>query len=149
MAITGVLYTGSNMIFDRYRPETYETSLRVKERQDGGNKNAFFAGHVALVATSTFFTASMYDIYHPTSRFKWALYGLAAAATATTIYLRHDAGKHFPSDLLVGTIVGVGSGMLVPRLHRNKPEKKTSWMVMPQIGFGRDQGMGFAANYRF
>lgn len=145
MAITGVLYTAGDYFIDRYRPETYETSLSVSDRQSGNNKNSFFAGHVALVATSTFFTASVYDAYHPTSRLKWGFYGIAAAATGATIYLRHRAGKHFPSDLLVGTIVGMGSGMLVPRLHRNKPVKKTSWHIMPYAG----EGYGLAATYKF
>jgi membrane-associated phospholipid phosphatase len=145
MGITGLLYTGSNMAFNRYRPETYDETKPFKDRLSGNEKNAFFAGHVALVATSFFFTASVYDIYHPQSKLKWAFYGAAVAATATTIYLRHMAGKHFPSDLLVGTIVGVGSGMLVPRLHRPKAGKKQALMVMPSVG----QGLGFAATYTF
>jgi membrane-associated phospholipid phosphatase len=145
MAITGVLYTGSNYVFNRYRPETYDDTKPFGERKSGNEKNAFFAGHVAVVATSTFFTASVYDIYHPTSKLKWGLYGVAVAATGATIYLRHIAGKHFPSDLLVGTIVGVGSGMLVPRLHRQKSSKATSWMIYPAAG----QGYGLTALYRF
>ena len=145
MAITGLLYTGGDYLVDRYRPETYDVSKEFGSRQSGNEKNSFFAGHVALVSTSTFFTASVYDQYHPTSKFKWVLYGVAAASTATTIYLRYRAGKHFPSDLLVGTIVGVSSGMLVPRLHRNKANKKNAWMIMPSVG----DGYGLAATYRF
>ena len=145
MAVTGLLYTGTNYLVDRYRPETYHPSLSVSDRTNGNNKNSFFAGHVALVATSTFFTASIYDEYHPTSRFKWVLYGVAIAATGTTAYLRHEAGKHFPSDILVGTLVGVGSGMLVPRLHRNRSGKPRALTIMPSAG----AGYGFAATYRF
>ena len=145
MSITGLLYTGCDMLVDRYRPETYDASKPFGDRQSGNEKNAFFAGHVALVGTTTFFTASIYDMYHPTSKLKWVFYGVAAAATGATAYLRHEAGKHWPSDILVGAIVGVGSGMLVPRLHRNKPEKKHAWMVSPTIG----RGYGVAAAWRF
>lgn len=145
MAVTGLLYTGGDYFIDRYRPETYDESKPFGERQSGNEKNSFFAGHVALVSTSTFFTASIYDQYHPTSKFKWVLYGAAIAATGTTIYLRHVAGKHFPSDLLVGTIIGVGSGMLVPRLHRNPAAKKHALTIMPTVG----NGYGLAATYRF
>jgi membrane-associated phospholipid phosphatase len=145
MSITGLLYTGCDMIFDRYRPETYDVTKPFGERMSGNEKNAFFAGHVALVGTTTFFTASIYDMYHPTSKLKWVFYGVAAAATGATAYLRHEAGKHWPSDILVGAIVGVGSGMLVPRLHRNKPEKKHAWMVSPTVG----RGYGVAAVWRF
>lgn len=145
LGITGLLYTSGDYFIDRYRPETYDASKPFGDRLSGNEKNAFFAGHVALVGTCTFFAASVYDEYHPHKAFKWALYGFATAATATTIYLRHEAGKHFPSDLLVGTIVGVGSGMLVPRLHRYKPGKKQAWHFTPSAG----QGMGMTAIYKF
>ena len=146
MAITGLLYTGGDYFIDRYRPETYDETKPFSERMSGNEKNAFFAGHVALVSTSTFFTASVYDEYHPASPLKWAFYGVAVAATGATIYLRHMAGKHFPSDLLVGTIVGVGSGMLVPRLHRYKPGMTwAAWMFSPAIG----EGYGMTATWRF
>ena len=145
MAITGLLYTGGDYLIDRYRPETYDDTKPLGERMSGNEKNAFFGGHPALVSTATFFTASIYDEYHPTSSFKWVMYGIAAAATGTTIYLRHIAGKHFPSDLLVGTLVGMSSGMLVPRLHRYKPGKAHALHIMPTIG----SGYGFAASWHF
>lgn len=145
MAITGLLYTSGDYFIDRYRPETYDESKPFNERLSGNEKNAFFAGHPALVSTATFFTASIYDMYHPTSAKKWIFYGIAAVATGTTVYLRHVAGKHFPSDLLVGTTIGVASGMLVPRLHRNRREKKHAWMITPALG----EGYGVAATWHF
>lgn len=146
MAVTGLLYTGTNFLVDRYRPEVYDQTKDFGERQSGNGKNSFFAGHPALVGTATFFAASIYDEYHHDKKFKWVLYGVAAAATGATVYLRHEAGKHFPSDLLIGTLVGVGSGMLVPRLHRNKAfTRGTSWHVSPSVG----QGYGLAATLRF
>jgi len=145
LGVTGLLYTSGDYFINRYRPETYDASKPFQDRLSGNEKNAFFAGHPALVATCTFFAASVYDEYHPNKGFKWVLYGFATAATATTIYLRHEAGKHFPSDLLVGTIVGVGSGMLVPRLHKYKPGKKQAWHFTPSAG----EGMGMTAIYKF
>jgi membrane-associated phospholipid phosphatase len=64
--------------------------------------------------------AKVYGDYHPDSKFKYALYGFAIAATGTTAYLRHVAGKHFPSDLVVGTAMGTLTGILVPHFHKNK-----------------------------
>jgi hypothetical protein len=145
MSITGLLYTGGDYFVDRYRPEAYDESRPPDQRTSGNEKNAFFAGHVALVSTATFFTASVYDIYHPASKLKWALYGIATAATGTSIYLRYRAGKHWPSDLAIGTVLGVGCGMLVPRLHRNKPEKKHAWLFSPYTG----PGYGVAAAWHF
>lgn len=120
MSITGLLYTGTDMLVDRYRPLAYNPEAPMDDRTSGNAKNSFFAGHVALVATSTFFAAKVYSDYHPDSHIKWLLYGTAAVATGATGYLRHRAGKHFPTDILVGTAVGTLSGILVPHFHKNK-----------------------------
>ena len=119
-AVTGLFYTGSAYFVDRIRPFAYNTAVPMDERTNGNTKNAFLAGHPALVGTATFFMAKVYSDYHPDSKFKYALYGFAIAATGTTAYLRHKAGKHFPSDLLTGTTLGVASGILMPHLHKNK-----------------------------
>lgn len=120
MSVTGLLYTGTDMLVDRYRPLAYNPDVPMGERTSGNAKNSFFAGHVALVATSTFFAAKVYSDYHPDSHIKWLLYGTAAVATGATGYLRHRGGKHFPSDILVGAAVGTLSGILVPHFHKNK-----------------------------
>jgi membrane-associated phospholipid phosphatase len=137
MSVTGLFYTGSAYLWDRFRPLTYYSDfnkLPMHERTSGNERNAFLGGHPALVATSTFFIASVYGDYHPDSKFKYVLYGGAALATGATAYLRHRAGKHFPSDLIVGTTVGTLSGLLVPRLHRNKAYANSKVRIMPFTG---------------
>ncbi|MFN2438216.1 MAG: phosphatase PAP2 family protein, partial [Chitinophagaceae bacterium] len=122
MSVTGLLYTGSTYLTDRYRPLAYNPEVSIGERRGGGAKNSFFAGHVALVATSTFFTAKVFSDYHPQSKIRWVFYSVAIIATSGTAYLRHRGGKHFPSDILLGTAVGTLSGLLVPHFHKNKSE---------------------------
>jgi hypothetical protein len=144
MSITGLLYTGSTYLFDRYRPATYyrdyskltaEEQAELRDDQlNGGAKNAFFAGHVALVGTSTFFMAKVFSDYHPESRLKGLMWGAAVVATGTTAYLRHMGGKHFPSDILIGTAVGTLSGILVPSLHKNPILKNPNLSIMPFSG---------------
>jgi membrane-associated phospholipid phosphatase len=141
MSITGVFYTGSAYIWDRFRPLTYIPQDQVKpgselegDRKSGNARNSFLGGHPALVATSSFFVASVYADYHPESKFKYVLYGVAAVATGGTAYLRHRGGKHFPSDLIVGTAVGTLSGLLVPRLHKNKAYVNSKVRVTPFTG---------------
>ena len=57
MAVAGLLYTGSVYANDRYRPYAYNSTVDMSERTRGGAKNSFFAGHVPLAGTSTFFMA--------------------------------------------------------------------------------------------
>jgi hypothetical protein len=139
MAITGAFYTSSVHYFSRLRPLTYDSKSPMETRTSENSRNSFFAGHVALVATSTFFVAQAYADYHPDSKFKWVMYGIAGAATLATGYLRHRAGEHFPSDILVGTVIGTASGLLTPKLHQAKLIKNQRLSILPFAG--RSQGL--------
>lgn len=144
LSITGTLYTSSTY-FNRYRPAAYSDALTIDQKRSGNQRNSFFAGHVALVATSTFFTAKVYSDYHPHSKFRWVLYGVAIGATGATGYLRHRAGKHFPSDIVLGTAIGALSGILVPQAHKSKKIEEKRVHIFPFTG----ESHGIAAIYRF
>lgn len=120
MSITGFLYTGSVYLADRYRPLAYNPDVPMSERTRGGAKNSFFAGHVALVGTSTFFMAKIWNDYHPESKLKWLPFTLAGIVTGTTALMRYRGGQHFLSDIILGATVGTLSGILVPHVHKNK-----------------------------
>ncbi len=120
MSITGLLYTGSVYLNDRFRPYAYNPDVPMDRRTRGGAKNSFFAGHVALVGTSTFFIAKVLNDYHPDSKAKWIPFTLAGIATGTTAWARYRGGQHFISDIALGALVGVLSGILVPHVHKNK-----------------------------
>jgi len=141
MSVTGLLYTGSVYLNDRYRPYAYNPNVPMARRTRGGAKNSFFAGHVALVGTSTFFIAKILNDYHPESKMKWLPFTLAAAVTGTTGLMRYRGGQHFLSDILIGTVVGTLSGILVPQAHKNKniADRKISFTTSylgdtPQFG---------------
>jgi membrane-associated phospholipid phosphatase len=144
MSVTGLLYTGSTYLTNRYRPYVYSEETPLDYRTRGGGKNSFYAGHVALVATSTFFMAQVYADYHPESKIKWVFYGIATGATVATTWWRHQAGQHFPSDLILGVAQGTLTGLLVPKLHRTKWIKNPNLSIMPFTG----QSHGLAVRYK-
>jgi membrane-associated phospholipid phosphatase len=139
MAVTGLLYTGSVYFHDKFRPYAYNPDVPMDRRTRGGAKNSFFAGHVALVGTSTFFTAKVFADYHPDSKIKWVFYSLAGLATATTAYLRVRAGEHFLTDVSIGAAVGTLSGLLVPQFHKVK--NVDSRIGVTPLFDGRQKGM--------
>ncbi len=145
MSVTGLLYSGSVYFHDKYRPYAYNPDVPMDHRMRGGAKNSFYAGHVALVASSTFFMAKVYSDYHPNSGFNWVLFTVAAGATATTAYCRYDAGQHFPTDIIIGTIQGTLAGILIPHFHKNKSANGKGLTVLPVAG----ESYGFSAVYRF
>lgn len=134
MSMTGVPYTASVYFADRYRPYAYNEDAPLDFRMGGGARNSFFAGHPALVGTSTFFMATVYADYHPESKIKWLFYSLASAATLTTAVVRYLGGRHFLSDLLIGTTLGPVAGILVPKWHRTNKGKKKTTMILPYAG---------------
>lgn len=145
MSITGFFYTGSVYFVDRYRPYAYSNESTMDQRTRGGAKNSFYAGHVALVSTSTFFMAKVYADYHPESKAKWVFYSLAGATTVVTTYLRYKAGQHFPSDLLLGMAQGTLTGLLVPHFHKNKLIKNNRFSILP---FSNGRSLGLSMVYK-
>ena len=146
MSVTGLLYTGSVYFTDRYRPYAYSDETDMTWRTRGGAKNSFYAGHVALVATSTFFMAKVYADYHPESKAKWIFYSGAGLATGTMAYLRHRGGFHFPTDILLGITQGTLTGILVPHFHKRPLIKNPNVRITPYIN---GESNGFALTYKF
>src|ERR1700744_162707 len=131
MTLTGALYTSAVHYVNRHRPLVYESASPIGERTSSNSRNSFFAGHVALVGTSVFFIAQAYADYHPESHIKWVFYGGAEAITALTAYLRNRAGEHFPTDIALGSVIGVASGLLTPMLHRTKLMSSKKLTLLP------------------
>jgi membrane-associated phospholipid phosphatase len=146
MSVTGLLYTGSVYFHDKYRPYTYNPDVPMSKRTRGGGRNSFFAGHVALVGTGTFFTAKVFSDYHPHSSLRWVFYGIAAVSTAATGYLRYRAGEHFFTDILIGAGVGTLSGILIPGFHKVRSDKEPKLSFTPYYN-GRDKGVAMAYHF--
>jgi membrane-associated phospholipid phosphatase len=145
MSVTGLLYTGSTYLTNRYRPYVYSEETPLDYRTRGGGKNSFYAGHVALVATSTFFFAQVWADYHPDSKAKWVWYTLAGVATGATAWMRHEGGQHFPSDILLGITQGTLTGILVPKLHKTRLIRNKNLSITPFTGLSH----GLAVRYKF
>lgn len=141
LAMTGIYYTGTPMLVDRFRPLAYNPNVPMADRKSGNARNSFMGGHPALVGTCTFFMAKIYSDYHPESKAKWFFYTVATGATAATAILRYKAGKHFPSDLIVGSIMGPLTGILVPHFHKNKLLKNKNLTIRPFTG--ESHGLSF------
>ena len=147
MAVTGLLYTGSMYLTNRYRPYVYDERSPMDKRLTGNSKNSFYAGHVHLVGSSMFFIAKVWSDYHPESKAKWLWYTGAAAVTGATAWMRHQAGMHFPSDLILGAGLGAATGILVPALHKNK-SADDRLSLTPYFGAGNSGGFSLVYTFK-
>ena len=105
----------------RPRPFLFREGVSILNTDISKNSTeSFFSGHTSSSAYFSFFTAKVFADTHPNSKWKPVVWGSAIALPAMTGYLRYKAGKHFPTDVIVGYGVGAAFGILVPELYKNK-----------------------------
>ncbi|MEZ4883432.1 MAG: phosphatase PAP2 family protein [Chitinophagales bacterium] len=118
LALNNALTGLTKEIFKRRRPLLYNPSCPIDMKLSRNATSSFISGHTSNVAAMTFMTAQIYTDLNPDSKGAPFVWGTAAIIPAITAYLRVRAGRHFPTDVMVGYIVGAAVGILVPRLHR-------------------------------
>ena len=114
----------------RPRPFVYNQDASLESKQSLHARSSFFSGHTSNVAANTFFAARVFSDYYPDSKWKPVVWGIAATAPAITGYLRVKAGKHYPSDIVVGYVAGGLIGFFIPKFHK----KKQNWKVYGSLG---------------
>lgn len=123
--VTSALVSFTKVVSERKRPLTYNENIDIKIRQNKDNKNSFFSGHTALSFNGAILTAKIYDDFHPEKNNTW-IYATGAVAASTVGYLRLKAGKHYPTDIITGAVVGTASALLITELYKNKPNLSIS-----------------------
>ncbi|HYV90457.1 MAG TPA: phosphatase PAP2 family protein [Chitinophagales bacterium] len=129
LAIDFAAYNVTTGIVNRHRPLTYNTDtteVPLKTRKGPSVKESFFSGHTCNAATATFCGAKIFTDLRPHSKLVPFVWIAAAGVPAFTAYSRYKAGKHFPSDVIVGYIVGASIGYFVPQLHKYATPDKLS-----------------------
>lgn len=112
----GTTFINKNLI-KRTRPYVYNELVPLSEKVKKDARMSFFSGHTSFTATTTFFTASMLQQNPDNKALMPYVWTSAALVPAITGIMRWKAGKHFPTDIFIGYVVGMGIGILVPKLH--------------------------------
>lgn len=130
-ALIGGLTGLSKGLFKRNRPFTYNPDALMADRLSQGARHSFFSGHVSNSAAFSFFTAYMVNRYAQRPAWKVVAWAGAAIIPGTIGYWRYTSGKHYPSDILTGYLVGAGTGILIPYLHQWKQPNDVSFNLQP------------------
>ncbi len=120
LALNLAVNTVTKVVVGRPRPYVYNEDPQVAAyaaRARGDAFRSFYSGHAATAFAAAasggyLFAQSTADTGARTA--VWASGLFLAGATAN---LRVRGGKHFPSDVAVGALVGAGIGVAVPLLH--------------------------------
>jgi undecaprenyl-diphosphatase len=128
MALTNL----TKLAVRRPRPSAY-IALRTDgvAPTDTDSSLSFFSGHTALAASlsaTAIYLAWQRGAPRPT---RWALALGGAALTLTVAIRRVTEGEHFPTDVMVGALMGACVGVLVPHMHRGQ---RRPVRVLPSAG---------------
>jgi membrane-associated phospholipid phosphatase len=104
----------SKSAFARQRPDAHYADAAHPVDPSADNNASFWSGHSVLgfAITSAAGTVCHFRGYW-TEPYVWSA---GIALSLSTEYLRIAADKHYLSDVVVGGLVGIGAGLLVPRL---------------------------------
>ena len=106
-------------VFRRPRPFVHNDDPRIPAelRRSATAYRSFPSGHTANAFASMVYFASVYARLHPDSEANGWVWGGCLTAAGTTGLLRYLAGRHYPTDILAGAVLGATLGWLVPHLH--------------------------------
>lgn len=115
LAVDAALVVAAKYAVQRPLPLTYAGDPRYVGSQ--GGYRSFYSGHTSTVVSAL--TAGAWTLrWRDGERgWPWAVVGVAGASVGVERVL---AGRHFPSDVLVGAAAGLAVGTAVPWLHRRR-----------------------------
>lgn len=131
LTLTQALTSTLKHSVDRPRPFTLILDPPVEIQEAVADSNAFLSfpsGHTSMTASLAFTTAT---ILADRGVKPFPVYLGASLLTGSVAMLRVGAGKHYPSDVLVGASIGTAIGLSVPVLHRVRPRDLPPPILQP------------------
>ena len=95
---------------------------------------SFYSGHASAAFTVAIFTGDWFSKVYPNSKYKPLVWASSFALASGVAALRVVAGKHYPSDVLVGALMGTGVSLGVLKLHEICKNKVAFWVIPNNIG---------------
>ncbi|MFK7773414.1 MAG: phosphatase PAP2 family protein [Saprospiraceae bacterium] len=137
-SITSLIKTSAT----RARPFVYDSSVPLEEKLRRSARLSFISGHTSRVAAFSFFTAKVATDYYPNSKWKPVIWTAATILPVTTGILRVKGGKHYPTDVTMGLVVGGLIGYFIPQLHKKRKNKNVDLSIFPT-----NDGMGLVLQW--
>jgi membrane-associated phospholipid phosphatase len=126
VAVNAAIVTGVKYLVQRPLPVTYARRDGLPDQAQG--YRSFYSGHTSTAVAAL--TASAWTLHFRDGpqAWPWIVTGVVGASVAAERVL---AGRHFPTDVLVGAAAGFAIGTAIPWLHvRRSPWGKR---ILPDL----------------
>ena len=120
LAVNTLLVGLVKRLVQRPRPYLYSNdpaARRFAKEQGEDAWLSFYSGHAALTFGAAVTGAYLLGASGASSSARALAWGGGMMLASTTANLRVRAGKHFYSDVIIGGLVGISVGYIVPALH--------------------------------
>jgi membrane-associated phospholipid phosphatase len=115
LLVNGALVQIAKYAVQRPLPRTYAGDPALVS--DPGGYRSFYSGHTSTVFAALSASAMTARLRHGERWWPWGVAGIVGASVGVE---RVAGGRHFPSDVLVGALVGTATGVVVPWLHAER-----------------------------
>lgn len=139
LVVNGALVTAAKYLVQRPLPRTYAGDPSLIGRPAG--YRSFYSGHTSLVFAGLSAMAMTIRLRYGEKTWPWILTGVVGSSVAIE---RVADGRHFPTDVLAGALMGTATGIVVPWLHARKNPRVQAWTVSATGG-----GLVLGVTYRF
>lgn len=119
----------------RKRPYLYNSSVPQKVKNQTDSFRSFVSGHTSTTFMSAVYCMQVMNDYGLNKNVKYSVNALLLSSATATGYLRYKAGRHFPTDILAGAILGSACGYFVPVLHQDHKEQSSTGKVLIPFSF--------------
>ncbi len=120
-------------IVNRKRPYLYHSDISMEDKLSHGKENlrSFYSGHTSTSFCAAIFLSKVFGDIYPHSWVRYVVYTVSIGTASAVGYLRVRSGKHYPTDVAAGAVMGGVVGYLVPVMHYKKDRSVT---VVPFTG---------------
>ena len=130
--VSGAVQEAVKLLTQRPRPRLYGLEEGDPALEDHEEYVSFYSGHTTTAFSAGMSYATLYASRHPDSSSRWMVYAGAMALGTTVGILRIQAGSHFPTDVILGGIMGTAFGIAIPRWHQRDEPPSFGFAVAPE-----------------
>ncbi len=120
LALTYGITNLTKNLTQRYRPYAYRSDVSLSEKLSLDTKKSFFSGHTSVAFASAVFFSTVYSEISSNESSKTLVWVGSLTLASTVGLLRYFSGKHFPTDIIAGAVVGSLVGYGIPKIHQSK-----------------------------